>query len=89
MARTVSRSAKRKSYRQEHDDVGVSILETQAELAALNASKQDAAARLKDLKSQKKELGRVPRHSTSGRTGPSTSIPKIVGTRSDDSDDGI
>ncbi|KAJ7256061.1 hypothetical protein C8J57DRAFT_1651496 [Mycena rebaudengoi] len=72
---------------QEHDDVSVSILETQAELAALNASKQDAAARLKDLKSQKKELGRVPRHSTSGRTGPSTSIPKIVGTRSDDSDD--
>ncbi|KAJ7261422.1 hypothetical protein C8J57DRAFT_1513953 [Mycena rebaudengoi] len=72
---------------QEHDDVGISILETQAELAALNASKQDAAARLKDLKSQKKELGRVPRHSTSGRTRPSTSIPKIVGTRSDSSDD--
>ncbi|KAJ7245593.1 hypothetical protein C8J57DRAFT_1679695 [Mycena rebaudengoi] len=72
---------------QEHDNVGISILETQAELAALNASKQDAAARLKDLKSQKKELGRVPRHSTSGRTRPSTSIPKIVGTRSDSSDD--
>ncbi|KAJ7233642.1 hypothetical protein C8J57DRAFT_1576159 [Mycena rebaudengoi] len=73
--------------RNEHHNVGISILETQAELAALNASKQDAAARLKDLKSQKKELGRVPRHSTSGRTGPSTSIPKIVGTRSDSSDD--
>ncbi|KAJ7257992.1 hypothetical protein C8J57DRAFT_1234570 [Mycena rebaudengoi] len=87
MARNVTRTAKRKSYRQEHGDVGTSTLETQAELAALNASKKDAAARLKELKSQKKELGRVPCHSTASRTGSSTSIPKLVGIRSDDSDD--
>ncbi|KAJ7229360.1 hypothetical protein C8J57DRAFT_1583306 [Mycena rebaudengoi] len=78
MARNVTRTAKRKSYRQKHGDVGTSILETQAELAALNASKKDAAAQLKELKSQKKELGRVPRHSTASRTGSSTSIPKLV-----------
>ncbi|KAJ7263719.1 hypothetical protein C8J57DRAFT_1230921 [Mycena rebaudengoi] len=87
MARNVTRTAKHKSYRQEHGDVGTSTLETQAELAALNASKKDAAARLKELKSQKKELGRVPCHSTASRTGSSTSIPKLVGIRSDDSDD--
>ncbi|KAJ7203916.1 hypothetical protein C8J57DRAFT_1259541 [Mycena rebaudengoi] len=37
--------------------------------------------------SQKKELGRVPCHSTASRIGSSTSIPKLVGTRPDDSDD--
>ncbi|KAJ7267839.1 hypothetical protein C8J57DRAFT_1613955 [Mycena rebaudengoi] len=63
MARNVTRTAKRKSYRQEHGNV--------------------------ELKSQKKELGRVPCHSTASRTGSSTSIPKLVGTRSDDSDDAL
>ncbi|KAJ7265127.1 hypothetical protein C8J57DRAFT_1470213 [Mycena rebaudengoi] len=87
MARNVTRTANRKSYRQEHDEVGDSIIETQAELATLNASKKDAAARLKDLKAQKKDLGRVPRHSTSGRAGSSASIPQIVGVQSEDSAD--
>ncbi|KAJ7214691.1 hypothetical protein C8J57DRAFT_1255696 [Mycena rebaudengoi] len=42
---------------------------------------------LKPRNSQKKELGRVPCHSTASRIGSSTSIPKLVGTRPDDSDD--
>ncbi|KAJ6572866.1 hypothetical protein DFH09DRAFT_1152815 [Mycena vulgaris] len=71
MRRAVTRASKRKTYREEHDDIGESIVEAEQDLVA--------AARLKELKSQKKELGRVPRHSTSGRTAQSTSsIPRLV-----------
>ncbi|KAJ6450327.1 hypothetical protein DFH09DRAFT_1239974, partial [Mycena vulgaris] len=70
MRRAVTRASKRKTYREEHDDIGESIVEAEQDLVA--------AARLKELKSQKKELGRVPRHSTSGRTAQSTSsIPRL------------
>ncbi|KAJ7430812.1 hypothetical protein B0H11DRAFT_2389991 [Mycena galericulata] len=64
MGRTVTRSAKRHSYRQEHDVIGDSITNTQQELAAATQARKDLAARLKELKSQKKEMGRVPRHNS-------------------------
>ncbi|KAJ7802345.1 hypothetical protein B0H14DRAFT_2614412 [Mycena olivaceomarginata] len=55
------------------------------ELAAATEHRKSLAAQLKELKSQKKELGRVPRHSTSGRTVQSTSsIPQLVGTEGAD-----
>ncbi|KAJ6580421.1 hypothetical protein DFH09DRAFT_1309754 [Mycena vulgaris] len=64
----VTRATKRQTYREEHDDIGDSIIEAEQDLATFTESKKVAAARLKELKSQKKELSRVPRHSTSGRT---------------------
>ncbi|KAJ7468183.1 hypothetical protein FB451DRAFT_1560649 [Mycena latifolia] len=80
MRRNVTRTAKRQTYRQEHDNVGDSIAQAQEELASIAQAKKDLAARLKELKSQKKELGRVPRHSTSRRVVQSTSsIPRLVG----------
>ncbi|KAJ6575644.1 hypothetical protein DFH09DRAFT_1361805 [Mycena vulgaris] len=82
--RAVTRALKRKTYREEHDDIGESIVETEQDLATFTESKKVAAARLKELKSQKKELGRVPRHSTSGRTARSTSsIPRLVRSADD------
>ncbi|KAJ6624578.1 hypothetical protein B0H10DRAFT_2430864 [Mycena sp. CBHHK59/15] len=81
MRRNVTRTAKRRTYRQEHDEVGDSIAEAQQELAAVTQNKKEVAARLKELKSQKKDLGRVPRHSVSGRTAQLTSsIPRLVGS---------
>ncbi|KAJ7910052.1 hypothetical protein B0H13DRAFT_2488789 [Mycena leptocephala] len=49
--------------------------------------KKAAAARLKDLKSQKKTLGRVPRHSGSSKAGSASLIPKLVGNSADSEDD--
>ncbi|KAJ6507548.1 hypothetical protein DFH09DRAFT_1199824 [Mycena vulgaris] len=88
MRRAVTRASKRKTYREEHDDIDESIVEAGQDLATFTESKKVAAARLKELKSQKKELGRVPRHSTSGRTAQSTSsIPRLVRS-ADDSENG-
>jgi hypothetical protein len=71
----------------EHDDIGDAIIETQEKLSTLTQDKKAAAARLKDLKSQKKTLGRVPRHSGSSKAGSASLIPKLVGN-SVDSEDG-
>ncbi|KAJ6565174.1 hypothetical protein DFH09DRAFT_1081835 [Mycena vulgaris] len=84
MRRAVTRASKRQPYREEHDEIGDSIVEVERDLATFTESKKVAAARLKELESQKKELGRVPRHSTSGRTTQSTSsIPRLVGSADD------
>ncbi|KAJ7110234.1 hypothetical protein C8R43DRAFT_1160417 [Mycena crocata] len=86
MRRAVSRAAKRHTYREEHDEVGdalaaavVELAEKTAEIASSTKGKKELTARIKNLKSQRKELGRVPRHSTSGRTTHSSSIPHLVG----------
>ncbi|KAJ6547777.1 hypothetical protein DFH09DRAFT_1170523 [Mycena vulgaris] len=84
--RAVTRASKRKTYREEHDDIGESIVEAEQDLVTFTESKKVAAARLKELKSQKKELGRVPRHSTSGRTAQSTSSIRRLVRSADDSE---
>lgn len=86
MRRNATRAGKRHSYRQEHDEIGDSITDVQQELATTTQQQKALAAKLKELKSQKKELGRVPRNSTSGRTAQSTSsIPQLVGNADADS----
>ncbi|KAJ7690501.1 hypothetical protein B0H17DRAFT_1201634 [Mycena rosella] len=76
-----------RSYCQEHDEIGESIIDVQQELTTTTQQQKALAAQLKELKSQKKELDRVPRHSTSGRTAQSTSsIPQLVGNADSDSD---
>ncbi|KAJ7731540.1 hypothetical protein B0H16DRAFT_1469105 [Mycena metata] len=64
--RNVTRTAKLHSYRTEHDNISESITDVQSELAVATQKQKELAAQLKELKSQKKDLGRVPRHSTSG-----------------------
>ncbi|KAJ7628068.1 hypothetical protein B0H17DRAFT_1218393 [Mycena rosella] len=84
MRRNLTRTAKRGTYQRQHAEVGDSIDEAQKELAAIAQNKKVATARLKELKAQKKELGRVPRHSTSGRTAKSfSSIPRLVAKEAD------
>jgi hypothetical protein len=89
MRRNATRSTKRQTHRKEHDEleIGDSILEAQEALAALTANQKVAAARLKELKVQKKELGRVPLHSGSSKATSASSIPKLVGSAAH-SDDG-
>ncbi|KAJ7659707.1 hypothetical protein DFH06DRAFT_1130465 [Mycena polygramma] len=60
MRRNVTRSNKRRSYREDHAIFNDSIMAAQAALAALNGNKK--ALYLKTLKSPKKDLGRVPRN---------------------------
>ncbi|KAJ6590773.1 hypothetical protein B0H10DRAFT_2197610 [Mycena sp. CBHHK59/15] len=58
--------------RNNHDQMRIrrnSIIEVQGKLANTTQSKKDLTAELKALKSQKKELGRVPRHSGSEKSG--------------------
>ncbi|KAJ7703607.1 hypothetical protein B0H17DRAFT_1127224 [Mycena rosella] len=70
-----------------HDEIGDSIIDVQQELTTTIQQQKALAAQLKELKLQKKELDRVPRHSTSGRTAQSTSsIPQLVGNADSDSD---
>ncbi|KAJ6553401.1 hypothetical protein B0H19DRAFT_1263775 [Mycena capillaripes] len=79
MRRTVTRATKHHSYRLEHDEVGDAIYAAQADLNTLAEEKKAAAARLKELKAQKKELGRVPPHGALGRNAEATSsIPRVV-----------
>ncbi|KAJ7909761.1 hypothetical protein B0H13DRAFT_2490289 [Mycena leptocephala] len=85
--RNATRSRKRQSYRMEHADIGDAIVETQEKLSTLTQDKKAAAARLKDLKSQKKTLGRVPRHSGSSKAGSASLIPKLVGNSAHSEDD--
>ncbi|KAJ7213325.1 hypothetical protein B0H12DRAFT_1079296 [Mycena haematopus] len=76
MRRDVTRKAKRASYRDDHDKVSDDIAEDQRRLAAINEEKKTLAARIKDQKAKKKELGRVPRHSTSTRTA--SDVPALA-----------
>jgi hypothetical protein len=79
--RTAPRTTKRQSYRQESDGISAPITDVQQEFAAATQHKKSLTAQLKALKSQMKELGHVPRHSTSGRTVLFTaSILQLVGT---------
>ncbi|KAJ7869085.1 hypothetical protein B0H13DRAFT_1896780, partial [Mycena leptocephala] len=71
----------------EHDHIGDSIVQVQEELSTLTQNKKAAAPRLKDLRSQKKTLGRVPRHSGSSTAGSASSIPKLVGNSAHSEDD--
>ncbi|KAJ7041681.1 hypothetical protein C8F04DRAFT_1176777 [Mycena alexandri] len=50
MRRNVTRTAKRHSYRTEHDDIGDSITDIQSELATATQNQKALAARLKELK---------------------------------------
>ncbi|KAK6997503.1 hypothetical protein R3P38DRAFT_3219589 [Favolaschia claudopus] len=89
MCRHITWSAKRQSYHEEHDDLGQAITNTEqivAEAKELQKAAADqhkaAAAELKGLKSQKKDLGRAPRHSNSARSNePLSSIPRLVGAQ--------
>ncbi|KAJ7917408.1 hypothetical protein B0H13DRAFT_2269489 [Mycena leptocephala] len=63
------------------------MAKTQEKLSTLTQDKKAAAACLKDLKSQKKTLGRVPRHSGSNKAGSASLIPKLVGNSAHPEDD--
>ncbi|KAF8152058.1 hypothetical protein K438DRAFT_1988007 [Mycena galopus ATCC 62051] len=79
MRHDVTRKAKRRSYREDYDKVDDDIAEDQRRLAAITTEKKLLAARIKDQKAKKKEMGRVPRHSNSRRTAASSSqIPQFV-----------
>ncbi|KAJ7789006.1 hypothetical protein B0H14DRAFT_2627675 [Mycena olivaceomarginata] len=84
MQRIVTRAARRHSYRQGHDEVGDAITAAQQSLSTLTDEKKAVTALLKDLKAQHKELGRVPRNTTSGRNAHTgSSIPRLVASTMD------
>jgi hypothetical protein len=85
MQRNVTRTAKRRSYRKEHDVIYDTIAEDKRKLAAITEEKKAIAARLKDLNAKKKEMGRIPRHSTSRSAASTSAIPRFVGHAEDSS----
>jgi hypothetical protein len=82
MQRNVTRTAKRRSYRKEHDVIYDTIAEDKRKLAAITEEKKAIVARLKDLNT-KKEMGRIPRHSTSWSVASTSAIPQFVGHAED------
>jgi hypothetical protein len=60
------------------------IAEDKRKLAAITEEKKAiATARLKDLNTKKKEMGRIPRHSTSRSVASTSAIPRFVGHAED------
>ncbi|KAF8190284.1 hypothetical protein K438DRAFT_1971158 [Mycena galopus ATCC 62051] len=88
MRRDVTRKAKRQSYREDHHKADDDITEDQRRLAAITTEKKLLAARIKDKKAKKKEMGRIPRHSNSRRTAVSSLlIPQFVQRHQDTGDE--
>lgn len=80
MARSISRTSGRQKLRREHSDLENGISDTRKELADATQRKKTLDAKLKALNTEKKDLGRTPRHNTAAaRKSGSSTIPKLVG----------
>ncbi|KAJ7934915.1 hypothetical protein B0H13DRAFT_2477555 [Mycena leptocephala] len=78
MQRSTTRSARRAVTRTHHSELENSIKDTAKELDDVSTRKSTLAQRLKDLKTEKKTLGRAPRNSHSvDRFGTAGSIPRV------------
>jgi hypothetical protein len=78
MRRSTTRSARRAVTRTHHSELENSIKDTAKELDDVSTRKSTLAQRLKDLKTEKKTLGRAPRNSHSvDRFGTAGSIPRV------------
>jgi hypothetical protein len=91
MKRSITRSARRAVTRTHHSELENSIKDTAKQLDDVSACKSTLAQRLKDLKTEKKTLGRAPRNSHSmDQFGTARSIPRVSSSSSvtiDDEDD--
>jgi chromosome segregation ATPase len=86
MRRAIGRSARRTVHRNEHSELENGIADVQKQLDDATKSKSSLALRLKDLKAEKKTLGRAPRNSHSiDRCGNASAIPRVSLQAKDDS----
>ncbi|KAJ7291820.1 hypothetical protein C8J57DRAFT_1705278 [Mycena rebaudengoi] len=90
MLRTVTRGARRTMHRNEHMELENGIADTRKQLQEATKTKTSLAQRLKELKTEKKGLGRAPRNNQSvGRSGTALNIPRVSSSTlasGDDSD---